>query len=262
MQFSVKKWVGISVGFVFVLVIQMISVLIAPPARATNDFIVAVVGPSGVQSDLYFFQNRVVPGFGPNNGMTDTTGHDTEVASVILNRAPYVKIMPIVRDWCAGVDYAVNNGVKVIAFVMISYWDIPCLKDAIVRAVNADIVVLAGVGNDGTERTTGIYPADYNRVIGVGSVDMSNWRPWWATVGPSTDLVAYGDQIGVIRKDGSWGYSSGSSYATANLAGVTAYYRYTNPNLNACQIIDKLKQSAIDLGAPGKDWWFGNGLVK
>lgn len=253
-----------AVLLVFITVILLLSALLAFPAKATatQPVIVAVVGTGGVQADVAYFNGRVIPGFGPNFGQTDSNGHDSGVASVIFGQNPGARVMPVVRDWCAGVDYAVQNGAKVIAIVMISYFRIPCLEQSIARAVQADVLVLAGVGNDGTERTTGIYPADYAGVWGVGSVDYTNWRPSWATVGPSTDVVGYGHLVNIINRDGSWTSASGSSYSTANVAGVASKLRMQYPCYNVQQIKSLLLSRAVDLGAPGKDWWFGNGLVK
>ncbi len=210
-----------------------------------------------------WFAGRVVPGYAARGdaGLTDSTGHDTGVASVVLNRAPAARVMPVVLDWCAGIDHAVSRGVKVIAVVMVTYQDIPCLRDAVARAVAADVSVLAGVGNDGTQRTTPVYPADYPSVIGVGSIDYSHWRPSWATVGPSVDLVAYGDRVTVLNRDGSWGYASGSSYATGNLAGAVAAMRAAHPDWSQFRVWDELRAVAVDLGGSGCDWWFGCGFV-
>lgn len=239
-----------------------LTVTAAGSATAASPVVVGLVGPSGVQSSVPQLAGHVEAGFARTGaGLTDATGHDTGVAGIIVDLAPSATIVPAVRDWCAGLDHVVAHGAKVVVIPMVSTQDIPCLRASVAKAVAADVVVVGGVGNDGQERRAPIYPADYPGVIGAGAVDASDWRSSWANVGPSVDLVAPGDNIRVLTRDGGTALASGTSYSAAHIAGVAADLRAENPAWTAARTIDHLTATARDLGAPGRDWWFGDGLV-
>jgi subtilisin family serine protease len=248
--------------FIVGVVATLLPVVAAVPAGADTTVVVGLVGPSGVEASVSGLVGHVVPGFSASgDGTVDRTGHDTGVAGIVVGLAPQAVIVPAVRDWCAGLDYLVARGASVVVIPMITGQDIPCLRTAVAAAVAADVVVVTGVGNDGTERVTPIYPADYPQVIGVGAVDAANQRPAWATVGPSVDLVAPGDLVTVLTLDGGTTLASGTSYSSAYVAGVAASLRAAHPEWTAQDVYDHLVATAIDLGAPGRDWWYGDGLV-
>lgn len=240
----------------------VLSLLLASPAEAAPrtmpNNVVALIGPSGVQASV--LGSVVVPGYGPNQGMTDTTGHDTEVATLIYVNSYNSKIMPVVRDWCAGLNFAVVNGAKVVAIVQYSLYDIPCLRSAVANAIANDVVVLAGVPNDGAERYS-VYPASYPGVIGIGSVDRNNYRSPWSMVGPPVDFVTLGENLPTYTKNGSLVYVSGNSYTTGRIAGLVSSIRINNPTWNRTQVCNYLKSIAQDIGAPGRDWWYGDGKL-
>ncbi len=252
-----------------IAVVALAAGLVAPAAHAGtttapgSGVLIGLVGTSGIQADIPQLQGHVVSGYSPtgDTGLTDATSHDTGVASVMVGIAPGATIMPAVRDWCAGLDYVVQAGATVVAIPQLTYQDIPCLRDAVARAVAKDVVVVAGVGNDGTERTRPIYPADYPTVIGAGAVDANNHRPAWATVGPSVDLVAPGDNVTVANPSGGTNLASGTSYSTGHIAAVAAVVRGAHPDWTAARVLTALSTTATDLGAPGRDWWYGDGLV-
>ncbi|MDQ3788171.1 MAG: S8 family serine peptidase [Actinomycetota bacterium] len=235
----------------------------AAPVAADVPIKVGLVGPSGVQASVPALAGHVEPGYARTGfGMTDSTGHDTGVAGIIVDIAPTATIVPVVRDWCAGLDYVVSRGATVVVIPMVTGQDVPCLRESVAKAIAADVVVVSGVGNDGVERRTPIYPADYPDVIGAGAVDAAEWRPAWANVGPAVDLVAPGDQVRVLTRDGGTTLASGTSYSAAYIAGVAAKIRATYPSWTAKQVVGHLVGTAKDLGASGRDWWFGDGLVR
>lgn len=240
----------------------LLPLVFVQQANADSTVVVGLIGPSGVEASVPALTAHVEPVLtGSGDGMVDATGHDTGVAGIVVDLAPDALILPVVRDWCAGLDQVVDRGAGVVVIPMITGQDIPCLRTAVANAVAADVVVVTGVGNDGTERVTPIYPADYPQVIGVGAVDAGNWRPSWATVGPSVDLVAPGDLVTVLTRDGASTLVSGTSYSAAYVAGVAARVRAAHPDWSALDVSEHLVATAVDLGAPGRDWWFGDGLV-
>ena len=64
-----------------------------------------------------------------------------------------------------------------------------------------------------------------------------------------------------IDKYGNMIYFRGTSAANPNLAGIASLVWSVNPNLNAGQVRQILTDTAMDLGAKGRDNTFGYGLV-
>lgn len=131
--------------------------------------------------------------------------------------------------------------------------------------------LVAAAGNGGSSNIA--YPAKYDCVIAVGAVDESNEKTWWSDYGEELDVVAPGDEIlstmptyHVTLNDE--GYSrnydnlSGTSMACPHVAGVMALYYSKNGCLVDNDLArERLHESADDLGAPGKDIYYGYGLV-
>ena len=56
-------------------------------------------------------------------------------------------------------------------------------------------------------------------------------------------------------------YLSGTSMASPHVSGAAALVWAANADWTHSQVRDRLKATAEDLGAPGKDKYFGYGLV-
>ncbi|MCK7593974.1 S8 family serine peptidase [Pseudomarimonas salicorniae] len=73
-------------------------------------------------------------------------------------------------------------------------------------------------------------------------------------------LAAASASISIGSSD--YGYMSGTSMATPGVAGVAALVWSNHPTCTGAQIRDALKNTAEDAGTPGKDVYFGYGIVK
>lgn len=82
----------------------------------------------------------------------------------------------------------------------------------------------------------------------------------YSNFGRSLTLVAPTDAPAIDRF-GNLTYFGGTSAANPNLAAIASLVWSANPTLNATQIRQILTDTAMDLGTPGKDATFGNGLV-
>lgn len=120
-------------------------------------------------------------------------------------------------------------------------------------------VVVAAVGNDGPAAPP-LYPAAYPGVIGVTAVD-GRWRvlpeagrgPQVTFAAPGADVVAAGaDGYTIVR---------GTSFAAPVVAGLIAANVARSSPASGQQAVAELVAVATDLGAPGRDPVFGNGLV-
>ena len=79
--------------------------------------------------------------------------------------------------------------------------------------------------------------------------------------GPYIDFAAPGWQVFSTTTGGGYAYGSGTSYATPLFCGVVAWLFSLNPTLGPDDVIGILKRTAVDLGPPGWDQYYGWGRV-
>jgi serine protease len=216
-----------------------------------------------------------------NPGIKDV--HGTHVAGIIGATAnngvgahginPNVKILPIdvfnggsgASDYviAQGILYAIEKGAKVINMSLGGYFNSPILEDAVKKAIDAGITVVAAAGNDSTDMYS--IPASYEGVISVGATDSKNHLANFSNYGPSVDLVAPGvDVYSTIydpTKGASFAELSGTSMASPIVAGVASLILSKYPNLKPYEVETILERTATDLGEKGYDLKYGNGLV-
>lgn len=250
---------------------------------------VAVID-SGVDAEHPDLRGAVLPGAnvmilkeGSPVGWTDTDGHGTAMAGVIAARgkgntgalgiAPESKILPIrisINREVHGVGleealaFATAHGAKVISMSFVSPELDPIEAEALEAARAADIVLVAGVGNLPRDKTVR-YPAAHPSVIGVGAVDRNGDHADLSVTGDKVELSAPGIGImspAIAAKDPSrYRAGSGTSQATAVVAGAAALVRAKYPQLTADQVVKRLTSTAIDTGPKGRDSSYGYGVV-
>jgi subtilisin family serine protease len=146
------------------------------------------------------------------------------------------------------------------------------LRAAVIAASNTGSLLVAAAGNEGTPDPN--YPAAYPEVLSVAAVAPSLSPATYSSFGSTVDIAApggeraYGDEYGVwslvwdFQNGGPW-YESyqGTSMATPHVSGIAALVLAANPGLTATQLRARLLDHATDLGAPGRDDVYGEGLV-
>ncbi|WP_422740579.1 type VII secretion-associated serine protease mycosin [Micromonospora sp. WMMD729] len=214
------------------------------------------------------------------NGKNDQNSHGTGMAGLIaahgrgdslgaLGLAPDAKILPI-RDTgsdgqgepdalAAGIDYAVRNGADVICISSVGGAGIP-LQQSIRAALAADVVLVAAAGNKPGDFVVG-YPAAEEAVIAVGGVDRDGNHAEVSVTGPEIDVVAPAVDIYSTSIDGKYRKGTGTSDATAIVAGAAALIRSKYPYLPAQEVAHRLTATAIDKGPPGRDDEYGYGVI-
>lgn len=127
------------------------------------------------------------------------------------------------------------------------------IVEAIVgRLVARGHAIVAAVGNDGPAAAP-LYPAAYEGVIGVSAVDGRGRALMEAGRGAHVDFAANGLVNARVR---------GTSYAAPIVAGVLAQ-RYNVLDPAALEnALSALRAQARDLGAPGRDPIYGDGLIE
>ena len=148
--------------------------------------------------------------------------------------------------------------------------DYPDLKNVIEQAYKQGICIVAASGN---ENKISNLPSLYPQVLAIAALDKNKNKAGFSNYG-KIDFSAPGVNIYSTYKDGGYCCLSGTSFASPLIASFIALLlskHLTKPNsktpiregeLRVPDIIEHLKRFAIDLGASGKDTYFGWGMVR
>ncbi|MEV6302257.1 S8 family serine peptidase [Actinoplanes sp. NPDC051861] len=233
-------------------------------------------------------RDLLFPGGGP--GDFDCIGHGTAVASIIAGGgeegipfrgyAPRVEIVPVVvseknakdgegepgsaSGFAQGIRFATDAGAQVINISLVLYEDVPAVRNAVQRAIDRGVVVVAAVGNvDAKSANAGRtpYPAAYPGVIGVGAVNEGAARPDSSPVGPWVDLVAPGDQVIAATRVRGYARYNGTSFAAPFVSAAAALILSREPGLTPDQVSRRLFATADPTfgGSPVRPWANGTG---
>ena len=159
----------------------------------------------------------------------------------------------------AGIDWAIAKGAKIINMSFAGPYD-PLLSHALKKAHDKGIVLVAAAGNAGPQSPP-LYPAADENVIAVTAVDENDKLLPQANQGPHVALAAPGVNVLEPAPGGTYGYTTGTSVATAHVSGVAALIIERDPNIDTATLEEVLYSSARDLGPKGRDSQFGYGLV-
>ena len=120
------------------------------------------------------------------------------------------------------------------------------------------ILSVAAAGND-HRRPVG-NPARCPSFMAVSAVDYRRRFASFSSIGPQVEVCAPGVQI-LSTIPGSYGRKSGTSMASPHVAGTAALVKGRHPTWHGDVIRRRINRTALDLGRPGHDWFFGFGQV-
>lgn len=213
------------------------------------------------------------------NNISDDNGHGTHLAGIIaagVNNAigmagvaPNARILPVkvldnsgygsYAQVAEGIRYATDMGARIINLGFAGLGSSQVLQEAVDYAVSHGVLLVAASGNGGMNTT--YYPAAYPGVIAVSAVDVTlNWAPF-SSSGDHISLVAPGVGILSTYPGGTYKTFSGTSMASAEVSGVAALLAGQPQFSTYDSLRSALLGSAFDLGSPGKDSYFGYGIV-
>jgi subtilisin family serine protease len=131
---------------------------------------------------------------------------------------------------------------------------------AVDTLADANVLLIAAVGNDGPFAEPR-FPAAYNRVVGVTAVDRSGRLYSRAGRGSHVDYAGPGVAVHVAEAGSGAGFTevSGTSYATPLITGLLLAYRGERDE-SLVTLSDRVAADLIDLGQPGRDPLYGDGL--
>lgn len=247
-----------------------------------DDQVIIAVLDTGVQSNHPDLVGRLSQGMNiVNNGAApeDDVGHGTHVSGIIgatVNNDEgvagvswYNKIMPVkvldnsgagsTYSVAQGIIWATDHGAKVINMSLGNYAKADFLHDAIKYAYERDVVLIAASGNDNTDRPG--YPAAYPEVFAVAATNNRKEKASFSNFGDYIDVAAPGDSIASTYPGSQYAALSGTSMASPHVAALAGLIRSVNPDLSNQEVMEIMRQSAVDLGPPGKDIYFGYGEI-
>ncbi|MFW5986015.1 MAG: S8 family serine peptidase [Halanaerobiales bacterium] len=164
--------------------------------------------------------------------------------------------------YAAGLGEPVNpEPVDIINLSLGGYDDSELLREAVRRAREAGVLVIASSGNDG--EGTVMYPAAYPEVIAVGAANSAGERASYSNYGENLDIIAPGGSSihGIISTYLNSDYSvmAGTSMAAPHVAGVTGLMLASD--IHPGHIREILQNTAIHPGDNTFSPEYGHGLI-
>lgn len=216
---------------------------------------------------------------GKNGVYSDTDGHGTAVISLlaadddgigITGVAPGITVYPVKvataggtiysSELIAGIYNAADNGADIINISLGGYSYSVSEQRAIDYAVSKGCIIIAAAGNDGADSALAgkyFYPASYDGVISVASVDPDGDISRFSQYNDKVDIAAPGRDITVCGTDGGYRTDSGTSFSSAIVSGIAALCFVSAGGLN-CNEFEAVLISA--LGAD-KTSYSGYGVI-
>ncbi len=209
-----------------------------------------------------------------------TANHGSHVSGIVgavtnntgvVGMAPYVELnsVKVLADdgkgslsaLIAGLDWAVENDMDIVNMSLGTSTDTEALREAVDKAYNAGILLVAAAGNSGTEEGTTDtikYPAKYESVIAVGAVNSSNIRAPFSATGPDLELTAPGVSIRSTIPGDRYALASGTSMAAPHVTGAAALIWSQNPEFSNVQVRYALRDGAQSTGSA---FQYGYGII-
>jgi len=219
--------------------------------------------------------NYVMDGNGHGTHVSGIIAASYEQASSVFGVAPDVTILAIKANTGStanfdsafvirGIKYATANGAHVINMSLgrpFSGGPSALELTEIKNAVEKGVTVIAAAGN--SSEGNAAYPAAYPEVIAVSAVKQNNEfdnEYSKSNYGPQINISAPGANI-YSTVPGGYGYKSGTSMASPNVAGVAALIKACYSSYTPQQIRNVLCETAREAGVLGWDPYYGYGVV-
>jgi subtilisin family serine protease len=176
----------------------------------------------------------------------------------------------------AGIEWALDKGCQVISMSLGASADegggySPIYEQVGQIAAARNCLIIAAAGNE-SERSLGIvtavnHPANCPSIMAVGGLTPALEVAEYSCAGTGegvgqVDIAAPGDEILSAKPGGGYRRQSGTSMATAFVAGLAALMWEQYPKASAGEIWAKLVQQARRLALPASDVGAGLGYVR
>lgn len=235
---------------------------------------------TGVSASHPDLAANMVPGwnfYANNSDTSDPHGHGTAVAgaaAAVFNNGTGVasvaggaRIMPVrIADanayayWSTvaqGLTWAADNGARVANISYVGVAGSSTVQSAAQYMKNKGGLVIVCAGNNGIDE--GIAPT--STMIPVSATNSSDLKTTWSSYGSFVAISAPGQDIWTTTRSSGYAAWSGTSLASPVVAGVVAAMMAAKPTLPASQVESLLYSTSLDLGAAGRDSYYGWGRV-
>lgn len=213
---------------------------------------------------------------------TDQVGHGTFAASLLVSRdiglCPKAELVPLKcfeaknGGRIDAIAEAIYDAVNVYHCNVINMslgvtTDYKTLRDAVAYACEQGVILVAAAGNiQSGQPSVGndpvFYPAGYDQVIGVGSLDECKQAAGHSSQNTSVWITAPGKGVkGLSMMTGTYVTGSGTSYAAPFVSAAAALARSAKATLSPTDFQVMLAKTAEDLGEAGRDNTYGNGMM-
>ena len=204
--------------------------------------------------------------------------HGTSVAGVLVSKNAFIGIAPKAKLYAVGafkaekyhpssltgassdvakaIDACIQHKSDVINLSFTGSKD-PLVEKLVKKAIENGITVVTAAGNGGKWGSS-IYPALIPGVLTATAIDENKKLFTMADKGNFIDYAAPGVDILTIAPDGKYKLATGTSISSAHVSGVVALLLSQHRNKS---ISKALTETAVDLGKPGRDQEFGDGLI-
>lgn len=228
-----------------------------------------------------------VPG---NSSWADDNGHGTHVAGTIaapFNNRGVVGVAPDAQVYAVkvlkhnpatgrasgqlswilnGLSWCYRNRMQVVNLSLGSRetshsWSVynRAYEHAGRRLRRRGILAVAAAGN--SNEAVG-NPARCPSYLAVSAIDSRYRRASFSCYGPQVEVCAPGVRIWSTYPPAGYQQLSGTSMACPHVAGVAALVKARHPAWPGDRIRVHLWRTALELGAPGRDWIYGHGQVR
>ncbi|MCR4717476.1 MAG: S8 family serine peptidase, partial [Lachnospiraceae bacterium] len=172
-----------------------------------------------------------IEGLNPNIDLTSLRVLDEN------NEAPVSRVIE-------AIEWAIDNGINILNLSWGTNVDSPELHKVIKRAYNKGMLIIAAAGNDGTVS----YPAKYDEVIAVGSVDSMAKIASDSASGDGIELVAPAEDVIAYTSFGILTFTSGTSFAAPQVTALASILWQQDISVSNKCIRELLRQSASPFG--------------
>ena len=223
-----------------------------------------------------YIETQDMISFDPAN--KDMMAHGTSVAGVLVSQNRYIGVAPKSRLFAISaftmtktrphslqgssgiiakaINSCIQHNADVINLSFTGGRD-SLIESLVKKAIQKGIIVIAAGGNGGHWGST-IYPALIPGVLAATAVDDRKRLFSMADKGQFIDYAAPGVNILTTAPNGKYTLATGTSLSSAHLSGIVALLLSEK---RGKAIDPTLRRSAIDLGKPGRDQEYGEGLV-
>lgn len=198
----------------------------------------------------------------PDEFISDPFGHGTQMALIAAGVVkPYgvkkdsetqISIIPIRAfddngftsnfNIMESIDFALNNGARVMSLSWGSETRSDFLENALDYASSKNLIIVAAAGNKPTGKP--FYPAAYSSVIGVGALEPGGKAWEKSNYGSFVMLYAPGFATLPVGYKGDPGAYAGTSISTAFVANIIANYMLQNPEATKKEVFDELMKKS------------------